>query len=257
MESSESSGPDDDPPFATGLHQGAPAETDRPEPKQSDSEQVDKLRRSGFQGAAWQEFAEELFLFGQRVLRRWFGDGTIVGRCRDRKLLSSSTTWRLWSTSDQHDLLMDTLMNSVAAFREVLRSGYWDPSGGASLRTFFVGQVLIQFARAYRRFLSDQEQIVLVDPERLFRRGDVSGWTEPERVAVVNAEIRAKLTGLSSPRSRQVVVLNAFGYSDREIGSILGMSVRAVEGRLRRARKKLQQLSREWNSNGDVKMVSG
>jgi DNA-directed RNA polymerase specialized sigma24 family protein len=228
--------------IADGEAQVADADAD-PDIRLADTGLVDRLRESGFDGESWRTFAEELFLYGRRVLRRWFADGTIVARCRQLQLVPSSVVWHGWSLDDQHDLLMDTLTNSVAAFREVLRRDLWDPSRGASLRTYFVGQALRQFARVYLRFLDDRQRMILVDPDRLFRRGDVTAWMQPERVAVFRAEIEFRLAGLSNPRSRQVVLLDALGYSDVEIGSITGLSARAVEGRLRRARVQLRESS--------------
>ena len=226
--------------------EAAGADADPGAIRQTEIGLVDRLRQAGFEGEPWHSFAEELFMYGQRVLLQWFADGTIVARCRDRNLLATPIVWHGWSPDDQHDLLMDTLTNAVAAYREVLRRGYWNSAGGASLRTYFIGQALMQFGRVYKRFLDDREKLVLLDPDRLFRRGDITAWMQPERVAIFRAELERRLAGLSGPRSRQVVLLDALGYSYAEIGSRAGLSPRAVEGRLRRARARLREISDDF-----------
>jgi DNA-directed RNA polymerase specialized sigma24 family protein len=223
----------------------AAADPDEPEPLSEDRRRqraqdlatLARLRAAGFQGSAWQEFVESLFIYARRTLGKWITENTIWSHCKALRLdLPEDLTWRQPLPADRDDLVLDTLTNAIAAYRDRLRDDRWDPGRGASLRTYFVGQALIQFTAVYRRYHEDQKHLVLMDAEHIFSRGDVSAWSDPERALLTKEELREHLSRVANPRSQLVLVLDALGFSYADIADRTGLSIRAVEGRLRRAR---------------------
>lgn len=214
-----------------------PLSADRKRQREADVATLESLRGAGFEGPVWKALVEGLFLYGRNVLGKWITDGSIWRRCQALRLqLPEDLTWRKPAPADIDDLVLDTLVNAVAAYQQRLRKGRWDPDRGASLRTYFVGQALIQFTRVYRRYRQDQQQLVPLDPGHIYTHGDISAWLDPERVLLTKEELRERLSRVASPRSRTVLVLDALGFSYAEIADRTGLGVRAVEGRLRRAR---------------------
>jgi RNA polymerase sigma factor (sigma-70 family) len=132
-------------------------------------------------------------------------------------------------------------------FRDyVLVGGRWDYRRGASLRTYFIGQCLIQFANVYnswRRHDADRVQAMPVEePREFFQRHDPG----PEEL-VVQQEYTSTTTLLHGvkPRDRQIFTMISQGMTHVEIAERLGITPKTVErvvanhrGRLRRKRER-------------------
>jgi len=106
----------------------------------------------------------------------------------------------------------------------------WDPSKGATLRTYFIGQCLIRFANVYRGWWRNEGR----------RRYDVTGDAgflddigPRYRAADVQALDRAAadeaLATIKNPRVRTAVVLKAAGRTHTEIAAFLDVTEKAVE----------------------------
>lgn len=123
-------------------------------------------------------------------------------------------------------------MHALIAFRQdVLIPGVWDPAKGASIKTFFIGQCLKQFANVYRAWHRETYGDASYDavdaagiPEAGFgRHEDVSVRVYTQH------EIQRVLATIKDPRVRQAFVLLSAGHPHVEIARRLGVTVKAVE----------------------------
>jgi RNA polymerase sigma factor (sigma-70 family) len=234
-------------------HQDAAAQLDR---LLADAKLIDRLQWSGFAGAEYDRFAEELARYGVAVLRKWLYTGEIFGRLKDKGFgpvppLPATG----WDADDRDMLVNDTVVLALRKFREqVLLRHRWDPDRGATLKTFFIGQCLMRFPNFYRGWVRDT-----VDREsrhRLDELGpdDVDDRVDVERRAVVNDELARGLRQLD-PRTRAVLVLRALGYQQDEIAERLGTTRKAVECIESRHRKRLER-HREGDGHGRNEQAS-
>lgn len=160
--------------------------------------------------------------------------------------------WHVYLSSQSRDLLSSSSVSSrvrpqrraivaeaIAAFRkDVLIPGTWDPSKGASLRTYFIGNCKLRFANVYRRWISETRGIPIDD-------GTIRAELEHQRAARVPVEVTAELRRLA-PRLRdgtieRINALGAVGYTKAEIAAIDGTTEGAINARLYRAREKMNQ----------------
>jgi hypothetical protein len=195
------------------------------------------LAATAFTGPGWDRFSDALARYGLQVLRAWIGTAKIFALCRDR---GYPTERRIRLDEETvADLATGTVAAAIAAFRDsVLPKGRWDPTRGASLRTFFIGQCLMRFPREYGRWLKDNPPMQLV-PEL----GDAAA-TDPDADPAHVAEVRALLSEVvaASPRAKalaKILALQTAGFSQDEIASRLTLSVGSVESALYRHRKRV------------------
>jgi DNA-directed RNA polymerase specialized sigma24 family protein len=195
------------------------------------------IATEGFAGEGLAALAE----YGYEFITPLLASGYIFTRCR------KAGFWLLplkIPLSDQEDLAQETVAEALRAFKDGLGQGGWQPEAG-SLRTYFTVALLGQFANAWRRWLKDRMVNI---GEQLVHRGLpletlMPGLDSPERgpadVCVQLDEIRRGLVGIKHKKTRVALVLTEFGYSHEEIGELLGVTPRAVEGYLRRHRLRI------------------
>ncbi|MCU1488229.1 MAG: polymerase sigma factor, sigma-70 family [Actinomycetia bacterium] len=127
------------------------------------------------------------------------------------------------------------MIESIIRFRdEVLVSGRWDPTKGASLKTFFVGQMLLRFANVYRLWRRS-ELLPALDHQELDTKGYTSS-ASTEATAVTRASITAELEGLDEI-ARRVVELRAADRPRAEIARDLGITIATIDSILYKVRK--------------------
>jgi DNA-directed RNA polymerase specialized sigma24 family protein len=206
-----------------------------------------------------------LWEYGRDVLMSWMFDGTIFERCRQRGIHVDYVDWAWWelreSRDQRMDLAVDTLSRAVRGKSEERSpegellerewTGFfnyslplWDPNR-ASLRTYFVGSLLYPFATEFRKWHEEKSR----------RRESLSpGWTVAELVEravsardlrdndpvhqVVRRDLLYRVLARTDPVNRQIADLVMRGHTYGEIAEELGLTERAVEGRLYRLRRK-------------------
>lgn len=221
-------------------HQDAAERLDR---LLADAKLISHLQWSGFQGADYDWFAEELARYGLAVLRSWMFTGVIFERLKEKGYgplppLAASG----WDADDRDGLAHLTIALALRKFREtVLIPHRWDHTKGATLKTFFIGQCLMRFPNFYRSWhleVTERPQhrdLDDIDPGKMVDRVGV------EYRAVQADELTRGLQRLPDHRTRQVLVLLAQGYQQNEIAERLGTTRKAIEGILSRHRKRLQR----------------
>ncbi|RKT69533.1 DNA-directed RNA polymerase specialized sigma24 family protein [Saccharothrix variisporea] len=200
---------------------------------------VARLRSSGFSGVEWDRFAEELARYGLAVLNAWMYNGLIFERVKTR---AHGALPPLpdggWSAEDRVDIAHDTVIAALGNFRDnVLVRGRWDPTRGASLKTFFIGQCLWCFSNPYRIW---RKGVVSRLAHLRDLPDDADQWIArtrgPEGTSLVRDDVRQALAGLPDDRTRSVVLLTAMDFTQAEIARKLSMTPKAVEMVVRRHR---------------------
>ncbi|MFI6396444.1 RNA polymerase sigma factor [Nonomuraea sp. NPDC050540] len=223
----------------------------------SDRRLVELLAREDFRGRGFERYARQLYAYGKPVLVRWLISGELFVKVNERRakrnearvarqqaplpMVQPLPGFEKWTVADLQQLADDVLADGVIKFREALRRGKWDPSWGATLKTYFIGSCLWSFPKVYinwhkeRTFLSGMLVGLGSDEVQteLLRAPQQDG---PEHTVIKRDHLRRALV-TADPELRRVLSLYALGFSQREAAQQCGLTAKAVEGRLRRWRE--------------------
>jgi hypothetical protein len=206
----------------------------------ADHELLLQLQLDGFEGPRWDLFSDALARYGYPILRSWIWDGSIWRRVREKYRprqikLRPRQFEGVRGREDADELAINVVGEGLVNFRSyVLLGGRWDPRGGASLRTYFVGNCLLRFPTIYSRWLREED-----DDLRLVEAvDDRSHELGPARFALSRAELEEVLDQASNERERRVMALTAVGYEQSDIANELGISRKAVESIVARFRRR-------------------
>lgn len=147
----------------------------------------------------------------------------------DRRLLTESKDLR-------DELTAEVLLYAVPLFFRQLQ--HWRPDGGASLTTYFVGACIRIFKAAYSSWSKSRER-KWINSARLAEAPFDPSHAFTEQVAI--EESIRQVFALAKPSQRPVLALLYSGYSQVEAAEKLGLSARAVEGRMYQLRKRVVQ----------------
>jgi DNA-directed RNA polymerase specialized sigma24 family protein len=213
-----------------------------------DHERLLLLQLEGFNGRAWRDTRQDLIFYARRVLRAKIRSGEIFSIMRsvgipmavDLALPSDPPT-----LEDCRDLADETIARALPPFKALLKDGVWDPTRDhvASLRTFFIGYCALKFTSAWRPWLrarNSEPEVLYVDPTNLPELVDESHRTE--QTAVDRVSLGSVLRMLPDHLMKQILILDAHDWSNRNIASYLGVSEKVVEYRLNKARKMFPHL---------------
>ncbi|CAL9336428.1 ECF-type sigma factor [Streptomyces atacamensis] len=231
---------------------GAEGASARVQRREADAALVEFLRRRDFSGPHYRTFTEELMEYGWRTLSTWSATGRIFDRAADmgRPIPPDMlpTTWT-WKYEDRTQVVTDTVIKGSALFREHgLIRGKWTPHGGASLTTYFVGAGILTFPAVYTRWYRTHR----MGQAELDRRPDNGDGllhaqrdipdqraTDPVHAAALYDDIRRLRPLLPDEQLREALVWMALGYTQTEAAQQVGLTPKALERRLARARTKV------------------
>jgi DNA-directed RNA polymerase specialized sigma24 family protein len=198
------------------------------------------LQLHGLQGPTWERFADVLARYGYQVIRAWVWTRQIFPHCAQRGFGLPQPDHLRWTKEQADEVASETVAMAIRSFRDyVLREGRWSPTLGATLKTYFVGQCLLQFPNVYRRWLSElelnhQEVPVFEELDDPVDRGE---FGDPAGYVVMQDLVDRALASVSNKRTRTVLWLRAAGYSEPEIADLMGTTGKAVELLLYRHRQ--------------------
>lgn len=208
--------------------------------RKADAELVDLLTSHSFAGPQWDRFAEELCKYGIPVLMAWLATGQIFSATRNAGMRLTPSEEDLEALRQDRDaraeITYETIARAVRLFREMLIRGRWDAAGGAGLKTYFVGAVVRSFPNVFNTWASERR--------RASRVNSIVESELTDRPAVDNTnqvldrmELQSLLASLDLD-TRRILTLKMVGYTHDEIGGIVGLSAKAIEGRLYRLRSR-------------------
>jgi DNA-directed RNA polymerase specialized sigma24 family protein len=228
---------------------------------------VAALALEGFdpQGRRWLRLAHTLIDYGYGVLE---GKLAVPGEInRMARTLNVRGLGKLppdlWLEGDRAtELATIVLTRAVPKYHQTLASHAWNPDGGASLASFFIGRCLLELPDAYQHWrrqtrpAAPDGSLSIGAPTDPDNAGAASGRDEiaedrlvaaapgPADEALARAGAAEILRRLPT-ETREMLLLRADGYTMAEIAEQLSADGRhytatTVRSRLHRARRKLQ-----------------
>jgi ECF sigma factor len=129
--------------------------------------------------------------------------------------------------------------------RTVIPNKKWIPEGGASLETFFVNGCLLHFAASVRSWRKEHPEWAITPGTGQVSEKTSDTVADPQADAfmdaVENRDVIDWLAAQAPPMVKTIMQLMLDGHSFCEIGEHLGISARAVEGRLHRFRTQVKK----------------
>lgn len=205
-----------------------------------DAEMIERILHEGFDGPAWRYVSRELCKYGLAVIRSWLRSGRLFQELARRKRTVRGQIQDAITSDDHEDIVQEIVARAVRNFEtKILPARLWNPRGGASVTTFFVGQCLIQAPNAlvyWYRHSGRELEDGSADPDLLFARLPAT-----ERDVVREIEAREALQLIARPATRRIFALVAAGYTQLEIAEIMAMTPKAVERAIAKGRAQAQQ----------------
>jgi DNA-directed RNA polymerase specialized sigma24 family protein len=203
---------------------------------ESDKELVLRLMLRGYEGPEWERFASALAEYALQVLQAWIASGEIFVQCARKGFGALSSTHRVITRREIEDLATDTVVIAIDAFRrKVLIPARWDPTKGASLKTFFVGQCVFQFPNLYRSWsLRAARVLPLADPVQTSEV--MARDPRPDTLAILTQAARSIAPG----SVKFIEVARRLDYTNGEIAEMLSTTEKAIEMKLARRRARLR-----------------
>jgi DNA-directed RNA polymerase specialized sigma24 family protein len=209
----------------------------------ADQDLITTLGLQGYAGTDYAVFEIELAKYGMAVIGGWIRRGVIYERCRARGFggLPAPLGDSLRDRDTIDELACETVAKALVHFRnDVLLKNRWISTGGATLKTFFIGQCLIRFANVYRAWhANEQQRHVLVDPHEAFDLSDEQ-LAGPEERVINLREVDRGMGYVKDPRLKEAMVLMAAGMTQAEVSVHLGVSVKTVERMLANHRDRMK-----------------
>lgn len=211
-----------------------------------DAEVVARLRRNGFTGPRYERFMHHLVHYGWSVLVAWntsgeiFRQSSLAGRPVPPELIVSS-----WDKISRTEVAFDTASAGFELFRvHALERSRWSPEGGAALTTYYIGACVRAFRPVYTRWSRAYQAIQPspADDDRALHLPGTPGQdtVDPCDITVRREEIQRILELFETPELRAGMAWRALGYTQREAAARAGMTEKAMERRLSRARRRIR-----------------
>jgi DNA-directed RNA polymerase specialized sigma24 family protein len=198
----------------------------------ADQDLITSLGLQGYSGKDYAVFETELAKYGISVIGGWIRRGLIFAKCRQRGLggLPPPLGDDLRDPDTVAELTGETVAKALVHFRaDVLLRGRWVSSGGATLRTFFVGQCLFRFANVYRAWhTKEQRKESPLDPSDVFELGDRQQEGPEDRVIDLR-EVERGMAHVKDPRLKTALVLMVVGHTQADAAVRLGVTEKTVE----------------------------
>ncbi|MGD9697341.1 MAG: RNA polymerase sigma factor [Thermoleophilia bacterium] len=225
------------------------AEREVADARLTDQRRLDLLTAAGYAGPAYQQFCEQLWIYALPVLKSKMRSGEIFTMCFDKGVILNPTFDEravLHSSMEDRDTLaVDTIAAAIPEFRTTLIKRRWTPAGGSSVDTYFVGACLFAFGDVFRKWARTRRRHlaqILQNTEIDVLAGQViSTALDPERTAVTRDAVAAILRNCP-PETRLICALIMRDLPFAEIATQLGITERAVEGRMRRLRRRVNRM---------------
>lgn len=202
---------------------------------------VARAREEGFETAAYGVLSAHLWDYAMPVIKDALRTGKMPKMLNDRGIIqpiSAADRVALHSSMESRDdLAIDTVAAGEAHLRDVtIAKDRWKPDEGASIETFFITGCLFQFPAVYRRWSKERTDMLTtlagLHPETF---APVRSDRDIADVAA-NREMARAVLRHADPDTRAILVLLAEDRTHAEVGKMVGLSERAVEGRVYRFR---------------------
>lgn len=186
------------------------------------------------QSPEYQEFAKALAEYGYQVFIGWFVTGAVYRMAANHGGGRGVYGYRRIPEALQLDrddaagLAADLVMVSIARFREYTLMNpdpakRWSPTGGASIKTFFIGRCLMELPDAYEKWVRTERpdsEVVISDYQQVAARSMIPPETQPES-RNVTAMVVDEVLSDADDITKEMFQLAALDYTYEEIAEIL------------------------------------
>lgn len=217
----------------------------------ADQEVVAVLAASGFAGPRYDRFCNELAKYAMAVLCAWMHSGYVFSLAARNGFALHPAETELrdlqFDKDTREELARMVVAVALRRFREnALVGGGWRTDGGASLKTYFLGNCLYAFSNEFRRHRRDRQRWQKQDDASQAITASLrEEMPDPGDGVVSTHRVRENFKRMN-PREQAIVALRMDGYQEDEIAEMLSEnSVRAVEGVLYRLRVRERQRMRQ------------
>lgn len=202
----------------------------------ADNELLDRLMFRSYAGPEFEEFQDLCIRYGITVIRAWCRTGEIFTRCAQK---GRPVQRQIEVPADEaEDLALEVVAEAWNYFlRKVLIPRTWNPSRGATIKSFFIGACVLFFPKVYRRWEGhERQQHGLLDGDVPHERG-ARNDSDPA-VQLVDREPLAVFCASLEPSNAAIVRYRVEeDLTVPEIAELCGLSEKAVKQRLHRLRK--------------------
>ncbi|MDX3640818.1 hypothetical protein [Streptomyces sp. MB09-02B] len=234
---------------------------------EQDAARIEELACGGFEGPAYEVFEIELYRAAEPVLLGMLRKGTLarlaLKQCKSRGwkfFVHEDDMLLLRSSSTERDVIMvDVLAEAVRKFRRDLQSGrgwkvdYSGPRGACSLMSYFIGQCVWVFRRAYVRWARQRVgwarlHAVYDFTEDAANEAGIGGLLRATSYEIESEVFSTDFEDIleeQAPETQAVVRLTVMGFPDAEIAERLQLTGATVRKRRSRFRTALYQAARE------------
>lgn len=212
----------------------------RDERQQRDRDRLLLMQLEGFDGPTWRNVVRpDVWFYALRVLPKLIETGAIFARrvdlCRQPADDLALPVGGI-SVDDAEDLASEVASGSVKFFHDQLKAGQWDITKDITFRTWFVNLCVLRFPGPYRHWLRDRRKLGELRPDL----PDETGGESPTSVIYV-VEFERYLSRIPDQYTKAMIVMDSQGYTDAEIADATRKTIKAVEGRLGRARREARE----------------
>jgi hypothetical protein len=208
------------------------------ERRQADLELRNELALAGFRGPGWDRYALELARYGYAVMMAWLKTGEVFNHCKAMGCNLGSAPLE-WTVDDRAGLANETVALAVNSFRrQALIEGQWTCNGGATLKTYFIGACVFVFPNLYRKWSTEHAALQHLTSIECDTVDTSNPLQDPGEMAVTQLHIQEGLNNISDERTKSAILLQEMGYTYAEIGEILQITSRAVDGLIQRQHKR-------------------
>lgn len=208
---------------------------------EADRDLLLRVALAGYKGREWRMLADRLVGYALRVTEAWIVTDRIRERCERRTGHRLASLARRPSRQEAADMSADTVGIAFPRFvSNVLLPGRWDSTAGASLTTFFVGQVLYRYPNVHRRWAvqlrRDEQPTSTESLDQLLHHTRVPRVEDSvlDRLHATDRLLHARLPA----RTVEIAAYRESGYTWDEVAELTGLSVSTAKSILNRARSK-------------------
>ncbi|MGW3028047.1 hypothetical protein [Streptomyces sp. NPDC001221] len=223
------------------------------EQRAADRELFARLQADEFrEGPHLAMLRDRLWRYGWNVLRAWMKDGSIIARCRERRVFFPAPydeVEEVMRRADvREDIAIDCLDKAIPFYLETCLP-QWDPDGGRNLTSFFVPIALRFFRSAYRQWATGYRRRlreILGDTMVYDAARDVWERVPPpaaEHQTMLRETLSIILAKASMGERAVCEEMLRTGATQEQIAERLGTTRKSVERRLRRVRGRALKLA--------------
>lgn len=201
----------------------------------------DELVAAGFAGPRYMLFETDATYYGLAVIIKWLATGEIYQRAAEKRRAVPRPR-RALSPDERLGLAGLVVAEGLKYFKEAaLQRGHWQPEGGASLKTFFIGACLLRFKAAFAAWQPDSvaEELPTDQIFDLCEHSTSYPASVPDE-ALLNLRAWGAVEAVKDPVTQKILICYATGLPYAEIAVVVGhgLTATSVAARLRRLQLK-------------------